>query len=57
MDEIEKAKAAIQEAMLQDPVIFDGMPFYLVIGTALVTSLEVLNKEKERLAHEDRRAR
>lgn len=53
MDEIEKAKAAIIEAMLQDPVICNGMPFYLVIGPALVTSLEVLNKEKERLTHED----
>lgn len=53
MDEIEKAKAAIQEAMLQDPVIYDGMPFYMVIGPALVTYLEVLTKEKERLTHED----
>ena len=42
MDEIEKAKAAIQEAMLQDPVIHNGMPFYLVIGPALETYLKVL---------------
>lgn len=53
MNEIEKAEAAIKEAMLQDPVVHNGMPFYLVIGPALETSLEVLKREKERLRHED----
>lgn len=53
MDEIEKAKAAIQEAMLQDPVIHNGMPFYLVIGPALETYLKVLKKEKERAKDEN----
>lgn len=53
MDEIEKAKAAIQEAMLQDPVIHSGMPFYLVIGPALETSLKALEKEKERARNEN----
>lgn len=43
MSELEKAVAAIQEAMLQDPVIHDGMPFYLVIGPALETALEEMN--------------
>ena len=53
MNEIEKAEAAIKEAMLQDPVIHSSMPFYLVIGPALETSLEVLKREKERLRHEN----
>lgn len=53
MDEIEKAREAIQEAMLQDPVIYDSMPFYLVIGPALETSLKALKKEKERLTDEN----
>ena len=53
MDEIEKAKAAIQEAMLQDPVIHNGMPFYLVIGPALETYLKVLKKEMERAKDEN----
>ena len=47
MNEIEKAKMAIQEAMLQDPVIHDGMPFYLVIGPALETALETMKAQSE----------
>lgn len=38
---------AIQEAMLQDPVIHDGMPFYLVIGPALETALETMKAQSE----------
>ena len=53
MDEIEKAKAAIQEAMLQDPVIHNGMPFYLVFGPALETYLTFLKKQKERAKDEN----
>lgn len=45
MNEFEKARAAIQEAMLQDPVIHDGMPFYLVIGPALETAMKAINTQ------------
>lgn len=45
MNEIEKAKAAIQEAMLQDPVIHNGMPFYLVIGPALETAMKSISEQ------------
>lgn len=54
MNEFEKAEAAIKEAMLQEPFIYEGMPFYLVVGTALETALEILRTEKGRRQSENR---